>query len=427
MKRFRTSMMILFIAVTMTAKAQQTLSKVYDAVVAADGTGDYTTIQEAINAAQPTQAHPYLVFIKNGHYEELIDVPAEKTGLHLIGQNPEKTIISYTLHSGSKNDKEFQYSVNNPESPAYKRHATAEISAKDFYAEGITFENSYGVSRQNGPQALAIRTLADRQALYNCRLRSFQDTWFTSPEDEHRQYVKNCWIEGAVDYMYGGGDVLVEQSTFYNVRSGSVITAPCHKENARYGYVMRDCIIDGNTKAADGRQLLGRPWHNAPITIWINTTMRIPIAPIGWTNMGAIPKLFAEYGSHDEGGNLIDLSQRKTAYEYTIRQTGDKVSGHRTTTISKQDADSLYTYHNVISSRDGWNPRQLMLQLPAPSKVRATRHQISWRPVNNAIGYIITDNDENVVAITKECYCKINSKGKKYKVRAISPSGSIGQ
>ena len=425
MKKLRTKMMMLLIAASMASRAQE--SKVFDAIVAADGSGDYTTIQEAINDMKPSESRPYLVFIKNGRYTELIDVPAEKTGLHLIGQNPEKTIISYTLHSGSKNDKEFQYSVNNPESPAYKRHATAEISAKDFYAEGITFENSYGVSRQSGPQALAIRTLADRQALYNCRLRSFQDTWFTSPEDEHRQYVKNCWIEGAVDYMYGGGDVLVEQSTFYNVRSSSVITAPCHKENAKYGYVMRDCIVDGNTKAADGRQLLGRPWHNAPITIWINTTMRIPIAPIGWTNMGAIPKLFAEYGSHDEEGNLIDLSQRKTAYEYTIRQTGDKVSGNRTTIISKQDADSLYTYQNMICSNDGWNPRLLMQQLPAPSKIRITRNQISWKPVSDAIGYLVTDENENVIAITKECRCNINDKNKRYRVRSISKSGSIGQ
>ena len=189
---------------------------------------------------------------------------------------------------------------------------------------------------------------------------------------------------------------------------------------------MRDCIVDGNTNATNGRQLLGRPWHNAPITIWINTTMRIPIAPQGWTNMGAIPKLFAEYGSHDEKGNLLDLSQRKTAYEYTIRPTGDKVSGQRTTTISKQDADSLYTYQNMICSNDGWNPRQLMLQLPAPSKVRITRHQISWEPVINAIGYLVTDDKENVIAITKKCRCNINDSSKRYRVRSISESGSIG-
>lgn len=426
MKKLKTCLMILLIAATTTTKAQEAQSRVFDAVVAADGSGDYTTIQEAINAASPTQARPYLIFIKNGRYTELIDIPENKVGLHLIGQDPAKTIICYTLHSGGQNDKEFKFSVNNPESSAYKHHATAEIAAPDFYAEGITFENTFGVERQSGPQALAIRTLADRQALYNCRLRSFQDTWFTSPNDQHRQYVKNCWIEGAVDYMYGGGDVLVEQSTFYNVRSGSVITAPCHKENAKYGYVMRDCIVDGNTHAADGRQLLGRPWHNAPITIWINTTMRIPVAPQGWTNMGAIPKSFAEYNSHDEKGNLLDLSQRKTAYEYTIRQTGDKVSGNRKTTISKHDADSLYTYQNIICSHDGWNPRQLMQQLPAPSKVRTSRHQISWKPVSKAIGYLVTDDKENVIAITKDCRCNIIDNSKRYRVRSISESGSIG-
>ncbi|MFR7465450.1 MAG: hypothetical protein ACLUVG_12135 [Phocaeicola vulgatus] len=69
---------------------------------------------------------------------------------------------------------------------------------------------------------------------------------------------KECWLEGAVDYFYGGGNALVEESTLYNVRSGSVIVAPCH-ESVKYGYVFRNCVIDGNEQAADGKLKLGRP------------------------------------------------------------------------------------------------------------------------------------------------------------------------
>lgn len=174
---------------------------------------------------------------------------------------------------------------------------------------------------QNGPQALALKTKADRIAFYNCKFRSFQDTWMTTTRDADRHYVKECWLEGAVDYFYGGGNALVEESTLYNVRSGSVIVAPCH-ESVKYGYVFRNCVIDGNEQAADGKLKLGRPWHNSPKAVYINTLVKIPLAPEGWTNMGTIPALFAEYNSMDMNGKALDLSCRKTEYE-----TGGKRKG----------------------------------------------------------------------------------------------------
>ena len=83
-----------------------------------------------------------------------------------------------------------------------------EIGGSDFYSENIDFVNSYGVDTQNGPMALALRTNADRLATDNCKMRSFQDTLETSTKNEtDRHYVKDCHIEGAVDYLYGGGNV----------------------------------------------------------------------------------------------------------------------------------------------------------------------------------------------------------------------------
>lgn len=64
---------------------------------------------------------------------------------------------------------------------------------------------------------------------------------------------------------------------------------------------------------------LGRPWHNSPKTVYIHTTMNIPISPEGWANMGAIPTLFAEYNSRDAAGNVLQLDQRKTEYEDVVK------------------------------------------------------------------------------------------------------------
>ncbi|MDR2146587.1 MAG: pectin esterase, partial [Tannerella sp.] len=148
------------------------------------------------------------------------------------------------------------------------------------------------------------------------------------------------------------------ECTFYNVRSGSVIVAPRQK-TAKYGYVFRNCIVDGNSAAADGNQRLGRPWHDSPKTVYIQTTMRIPIHPEGWMDMGSVPALFAEYGSRDTTGNLLDLSQRKT--EYNGR---DGVSGSCRTTLTKDEADKL-VYENIIPGDDGWDPRR-MIKLNSP-------------------------------------------------------------
>ena len=400
----------------------------FDAIVAKDGSGDFMTVQSAIDAATTNPSQPYLIFIKNGEYDEMVLIPEEKNNIHLIGQDAKNTIIKHALHSGSKNDVYFEYSVNNPDAACYGRHAVVEVKAKDFYAENITFMNSYGVEHQSGPQALAIRSLADRQSFNNCCFRSFQDTWFTSPEDGDRQYVYDCYIEGAVDYLFGGGDILLEKCTFFNVRSGSVITAPCHQQNTRYGYVMRDCIVDGNEKAADGRQKLGRPWHNSPVTVYINTTMRIPIAPDGWSNMGAIPALFAEYNSTDINGKLLNLSQRKTQYQFVERQTGDTIKGSCPSVIDQQTA-SIYTYENIIQARDGWNPRLLMTKTAAPEGLRYKKasHKLSWKAVDEALGYIVIDDNEQVIGTTTTCEVKVTSPSKRFTVRPVSGSGSLGE
>lgn len=182
----------------------------------------------------------------------------------------------------------------------------------------------------------------------------------TSTQDEHRLYVKDCYIEGAVDYFYGGGDALLENCTLYNVRDASVIVAPCHT-SPRFGYVFLNCIVDGNAEAAKGNVKLGRPWHNSPRAVYLHTTMRIPIAEEGWTNMGAIPALFAEYDSRDAEGNILDLSHRKTEYE----GRGDNpAKGSCPATVSAEDA-KRYTYENIIMADDGWNPRAYMTE---PSK-----------------------------------------------------------
>lgn len=403
----------------------------YRAVVARDGSGDYKTIQEAINAAPEYSKIPWLIFVKNGSYKEHLFVPKTKTFIHLIGQDKDKTIIHHRLNVGGKPDvasKDTEYwrhSVHNPESDVHQFDGSVvKIEASDFYSENISYVNDWGVDSQKGPQALAMSSQADRVAFYNCNFRSFQDTWMTATNDKARHYVKDCRIEGAVDYFYGGGDVLAEGCTFYNTRSGAIIVAPCHKE-AKWGYVFRNCTIDGNEAAANVKKWgvkLGRPWHNSPKTVYIHTTLNIPIAPEGWTNMGAIPALFAEYDSRDAQGNLLNLDKRKTEYE---GRGENAPKGTSRAVISAEEA-AAYTYENIIPGTDQWDPRRMMEKLSVPKAVKKENRTLSWKGVDDAIGYIVFNGDE-VLGMT----CKTSFELPEYPVTslricAVNRYGSLG-
>ncbi|MDR0988823.1 MAG: hypothetical protein LBM06_05115 [Prevotellaceae bacterium] len=341
----------------------------FQAVVAKEGSGAFTSVQAAIDAAPAGRTEPWKIFIRNGSYLEHVVIPKEKSYIWLIGENPDGTVIHHKFHVGGKpqadatpeQQKQWEFSNRNPEAPVYRFPAAVfTVLGDQFAAANLSFVNDYGVECKSGPQSLAMQTFGDCAVLWNCRLRSWQDTWRTARDDTYRLYANNCWIEGSVDYFYGSGEALLEACTFYNVRSGSVIVAPCQR-TSKFGYIFRDCIIDGNKAAADGKQKLGRPWHNSPVTLYIDCTMRIPIAPDGWNNMGSVPALFAEYNSRDAAGNLLDLSQRRTYYEGRDKH---KPKGNSKAAITREEAD-CYTYETMYADDTDWKPRATVRALGA--------------------------------------------------------------
>ena len=404
-------------------------AKTFNAVVAADGTGNYTTVQAAIDAAPADRTTPYLIFVKNGVYNELVRIPENKPFIHLIGQDRDRTILQYKINCGGESgtgDPAWDYSCNNPEYHPLRDNGTVVlIYGSDFYSENISYINTWGTEENNGPMALAMLTKNDRHAFYHCNFRSFQDTWQTSTRAiSDRLYVKECYIEGAVDYIYGGGDCLFENCDLFNVReTGSVIVAPSHEEGTKYGYVFESCTIDG---IVDNKDALGRPWHNSPIAVYINTVMKRKPGSLGWNTMGTIPKLFAEYNSMDANGNPIDLSNRRTEYFYTDDK-GQKVTGSCRTTITAEEA-ALMNYDNIIPGADNWNPRQFFEPIAAPKEVKKSSNSLSWKACDYAICYIVFQND-SVIDITTECTSTIDADqdAECFSVKAVNEYGSLGE
>ncbi len=402
----------------------QPIARLYDAVIDKNGTGDYTTIQSAIDGAPANRTSPWLIFVKNGTYEELVRIPASKPYIYLIGQDRDKVIITFAINcSSGPTDSGWEY---NKGIYGMSDCATCVNLASDFYAENISFENKYGVKFQNGPMALAYRSNNDRYTFNNCKFRSFQDTWYTtSRAASDRHYAINCYIEGAVDYVYGGGDVFLDNCTMYNVRSGAVMVAPSHATGTKYGYVFNSCTIDGNSAAADGNLKLGRPWQNAPIAVYLNNKMNILPAPEGWTNMGVIPKLFAEYNSMDKNGNPIDLSNRKTSF---TTSGGVTVSGLKA--VLTQEEAAQYTYEHVTSGVDNWNPRAYFEPVAIPANLTLTKNKLNWTASDYALCYVVF-RDTIVIGFTKQANftdtTAVDGKTYEYKIRAANEYGSLSE
>jgi len=242
----------------------------YNFVVAKDGSGDFTTIQEAVNAVPDMRKARTMIYIKNGVYKEKLVIAETKTLLSLIGQNRDSVIITYDDYAQKKN--------RFGEETGTSGSATCYLTGRDLIAENITFQNS------SGPvgQAVAAWVSGDRMVFRNCRFLGFQDTLYTYGYDS-RQYYINCYIEGTVDFIFGSSTAVFDSCTIRCKKNGYV-TAASTPEEKKYGYVFRHCKIEGDAPAAGF--YLGRPWRPFAKTVFLYCELGNIIHPEGWNNWG---------------------------------------------------------------------------------------------------------------------------------------------
>lgn len=405
-----------------TASRAEPIKKLFDAVVAQDGSGDYLTITEAIAAAPANRTTPWLVFVKNGKYIGHHDIPQNKPFLHIIGQNRDSVIISDNRLSGG--DNAVHVSIG----------ATMVVNATDIYFENLTIENSFGHEMQAGPQALALYATTDKFTMNKCYLRSYQDTYLTAYTSAFdRQYIRKSTIQGAVDFIYGGGDVFFDECQITVTRaSGGYIVAPSHREGTLWGYVFSNCTID-QAVVPKATVYYGRAWQNKPKTVFLNTRLIADVYPVGWFyKMGAIPEIFADYGTMDANGNPVDLSQRISDYEYDVRdQSGtviQTVKGTAKKSLTPEEAAS-YSYENVIFRNDNfWDPR-LMTEAPeVPSGVKISGSKLTWEEVKYARLYLVF-KDKMLIGFSasNEFVDSLTSGAGEYYVQSASEFGALSE
>ncbi|MDX5417819.1 MAG: pectinesterase family protein [Hymenobacteraceae bacterium] len=288
-------------------------------VVAQDGSGDYSSVQQAIDAIPAFPVGGVQVLVKNGTYREKVVIPSWKTDVTLIGEDKHRTIISWDDYSGKGDINTFT---------SY----TVLVQGNGFRAENITFENTAGPVGQ----AVALHVEADRAVFRNCRIIGDQDTVYVGVGGS-RQYFVDCYIEGTTDFIFGPATAVFERCTI-QCKKNSYITAASTPEGQPFGLVFLNCTV---TSAGEKLQVyLGRPWRPYAQTVFLNTQLGKHIRPAGWHNWNKPEAeqtaFYAEYNS--SGPGAIPAERVKWSRQLTAKEA------------------KRFTPETILAGKDNWKP-----------------------------------------------------------------------
>ncbi len=315
-----------------------------DMVVALDGSGNFTSLQAAIDAVPSNSDIRTVIYIKRGTYNtEKLIVPGDKINVTLIGESREETVISYHIFDCEQGkcpaEDAALWTGDN-----IRTSATLTIMADGFRAENLTIENTAGPVGQ--AQAITVR--ADRVEFVNCNLNGYQDTIYLWDAGK-RSYFENCMVIGRTDYIYGGG------ISFFNnceIRSwgGGWITAPSTPADQAYGFVFSECDItyaDNSPRAGDDGNLIamGRPWHNCPKVTWLNCEITGMMNPLGWPTTWNMP-----YAPDSSGLHLYEYGNTGAGADLSGRANWFGIRG-----LSEAEAAN-YSAQAVLAGDDNWDP-----------------------------------------------------------------------
>lgn len=290
-----------------------------DHIVAKDGSGDFTSIQSAVDASKAFPDDRVVIFIKNGVYKEKVKVHSWNTRMTLIGESTESTVITY--------DDYFD-KIDRGRNSTFHTY-TLLVQGNDFIAKNLTIQNSAGPVGQ----AVALHVEADRSLFYNCRILGDQDTIYAAGEGS-RQLFKNCFIEGTTDFVFGEATAVFDNCTLHS-KSNSYITAASTPDRIEFGFVIMNSLLTADPGL--DQVYLGRPWRDYAKTVFLHTEMGSHIVPAGWYNW-----------------NRPEAEQTTYYAEYQNRGSGFKPD--QRAAWSKQLTEEEAEIYNIESIFKDWDP-----------------------------------------------------------------------
>jgi pectinesterase len=260
--------------------------------VAQDGTGNYKSVQAALDAIPSNNSKPVIIRVKKGVYKEVITVDATKRNVSLIGENASNTILTFDNHAGTRQP--------NGDTLNTWTCASTFIYGNDFHAENITFDNNAGFT---AGQAVALRIEGNRATFKNCRMTGNQDVLFLSGSGV-KHYFQDCYIEGTTDFIFGAATAVFKNCHIHS-KKNSHVTAASTNSIIPYGFVFFDCKLTADSSI--NKVSLGRPWSPTASVTYINCWMGPHIIAEGWNNWknpaNESTARYAEYKSSGPGAN----------------------------------------------------------------------------------------------------------------------------
>ncbi|CAI9103967.1 OLC1v1002566C1 [Oldenlandia corymbosa var. corymbosa] len=268
-----------------------------------DGSGNYTTISDAV-AAAPTNIQYgqgyYLIRVAAGVYQEYVTVDTNKMYLMMVGDGINKTIIT-----GNHSVDDGWTTFNS---------ATFVTNGQGFIGVGLTIRNTAGAIKH---QAVALRNDADFSVFYQCSFEGYQDTLYTHAM---RQFYRECDVYGTIDYIFGNAAVVLQHCNIYSrlplKGQFNTVTAQGKTDiNQNTGTTIHDCNIKASPDLASNnayavQTYLGRPWKTYATTIVMESYLDNLINPAGWSiwtgNQSLDTCYYAEYNNTGPGSSTAN-------------------------------------------------------------------------------------------------------------------------
>ena len=287
-------------------------------VVARDGTGEFRTIDEAIEVCRAFMDYHKVIFVKKGIYKEKLVIPSWLQNIEICGEDVNETVITYDDHANINKMGTF-------------RTYTLKIEGNDITLKNITIENN---SARLG-QAVALHTEGDRIKVIHCRIIGHQDTIYTGVAGT-RLFFRDCYICGTTDFIFGPSIAWFEGCTIESLVN-SYITAASTPKDQPFGYIFNNCRL--TAREGVNQVYLGRPWRDYGYTLFMNCELGRHIRPEGWHHWEKQREQTARYLEYNNRGEGASTKER--------------VAWSRQ--LTKKEAASI-TPEAVFSISNRWDP-----------------------------------------------------------------------